>query len=133
MIPATNLDISTITTERGPSLNHKMHFIPEVVKDTWDTLEAMKQVVYKIVLTERYRYIIYSWNYGVELEELFGEPISYVIPEVERRIREALLMDDRIESVVNFRFEIPRRNELFTTFTVNTIFGSFDAERRVNF
>ena len=50
---------------------------------------------------------MYSWDYGVELADLFGEPVSYVCPELERRITEALLQDGRIEGVDGFSFRLP--------------------------
>ena len=33
-----------------------------------DDYEAMKQAIFKIINTERYRYLIYDWNYGIELD-----------------------------------------------------------------
>ena len=72
--------------------------------------------------TERYQYLIYSWDYGVELLDLFGEPISYVCPELERRITEALLQDDRIEEVDGFEFEVSG-GTVKASFTVHTVFG----------
>ncbi|MEN7878670.1 DUF2634 domain-containing protein, partial [Clostridioides difficile] len=60
-----------------------------------DDVEALKQTIFLILNTERYQHLIYSWNYGVELNDLIGEPISFVIPELERRIKEALIQDDR--------------------------------------
>ena len=69
-----------------------------------DEQEAMKQAIYKIIRTERYRYIIYDWNYGIELEDLFGMPVSYCVPEIERRVTEALLQNIRINEVNNFEF-----------------------------
>ncbi len=54
-----------------------------------DKLRAMEQAIYKIINTERYQYIIYSWNYGIELQDLFGQPIPYVYAELQRRIEEA--------------------------------------------
>ena len=42
-----------------------------------DGLEAMRQAVEKILLTERFEWVIYSSNYGVELERLIGKPVSY--------------------------------------------------------
>lgn len=62
----------------------------------YDGREAMEQVIYKILNTERYRYVVYSWNYGIELMDLFGMPADYVCPVLEKRISEALLQDDRI-------------------------------------
>lgn len=90
-----------------------------------DEIEAVKQAVYKILNTERYTYPIYSWNYGIELVDLFGQPIPWVYPELERRITEALVWDDRINSVTEFEFENVK-NEVHASFTVNTIFGSYE-------
>lgn len=90
-----------------------------------DEIEAVKQAVYKILNTERYAYLIYSWNYGIELMDLFGQPIPWVYPELERRITEALIWDDRIDSVTDFEFENVR-NDVHASFTVNTIYGSYN-------
>ena len=98
-----------------------------------DGLEAMRQAVYKVLLTERYQYPMYSWDYGVELADLFGEPVSYVCPELERRITEALLQDGRIEGVDGFSFSFPQKGTVHVSFTVHTIFGDIEAEREVGF
>ena len=94
-------------------------------KGKTDEIEAVKQAVYKILNTERYTYPIYSWNYGIELKDLFGQPIPWVYPELERRITEALVWDDRINSVTDFEFE-NFRNDVHVKFTVNTIYGSYE-------
>ncbi len=110
-----------------------MYFEQEVVNGYWDEIQAMKQVVYKILNTARYRYIIYSWNYGIELEDLFGKPVSFVCPEIERRITEALLQDDRIEAVDSFLFDISKRHIVHVTFNVQTIFGEIGIEKEVSY
>ena len=76
---------------------------------------------------------MYSWDYGIETIDLYGEPVSYVCPELERRITEALTWDDRIESVDNFEFNISQKGMIHVTFTVHTIFGDTEAEKEVNF
>jgi len=96
-----------------------------------DGIEAMKQAIYLILNIERYEYIIFSWNYGVELADLFGEPISYVMAELERRIKEALLQDSRITSVDEFEFDY-KKNKVFCKFKVHTIFGDIETEKVVN-
>ena len=98
-----------------------------------DKLDAMRQAIFKILQTERYQYIMYSWNYGIETLDLYGEPISYVCPELERRITEALTWDERIESVDNFEFDLPQKGVVHVSFTAHTIFGDVQAERMVNF
>jgi hypothetical protein len=98
-----------------------------------DGIEAVKQTVYLILNIERYRHVIYSWKYGIELEDLFGKPKSYVYPELKRRITEALLQDDRITGVDGFVFEkAEKRNTVLVRFTVHTVYGDFAAEREVS-
>ena len=90
-----------------------------------DSLKAMEQAIYKIIRTERYKYIIYSWNYGIELEDLFGMPVEYCVVELERRISEALLQDNRIKAVHGFEFdtESERGTVLIKKFIAETVFG----------
>lgn len=134
MIPTTNIVLNTeLEIQEQASKNYKMYFDEEVINGFRDEIEAMKQVIFKILNTERYQYIIYSWNYGIELEDLFGEPVSYVCPELERRITEALVQDDRIESVDSFSFDITQKRKVHVTFVVHTVFGDVEAERTVNY
>lgn len=105
--------------------------IPSRVNGYVDDLEAVKQAIYLILSTERYAHPIYSWDYGVELVDLFGKPISYVMSEIPRRIEEALTMDDRIESCQDFEFE-KERNKLHVTFTAVTNVGNIKNELEVD-
>lgn len=90
-----------------------------------DDIEAMKQAIFKIINTERYKYLIYDWNYGIELNDLIGEPIPYVYAEIERRIKEALLADNRIKEVTDFRFS-NNGGDVLCLFTANTIYGEIN-------
>ena len=96
-----------------------------------DGAEAMKQAIYLVLNTERYQYPVYSWNYGVELLELFGRPVSYVLPELKRRISEALLQDDRIRAVDQFSFET-QGGKVRVTFVAHTVFGEMELEKEVD-
>lgn len=134
MIPSTNTILSTnLEVETQGSKNYKMHLESKIINGFCDKLDAMKQVIYKILNTERYQHIIYSWNYGIELQDLFGESVTYVCPELERRITEALVHDDRIDSVDNFEFDTSVKGIVKAKFTVHTIFGNVDAEKVVNY
>ncbi len=104
----------------------------EKVTGKTDRTEAMKQAIYKILMTERYDYIIYSHNYGVELADLIGQQISYVKAVLPGRIREALLMDDRITGTEDFVITEVSKGELLCEFTALTIFGNVKSEVRVN-
>ena len=133
MIPTqeVELDMTSIEKKTLPSLTWKIHEEQSEARGSVDELEAMKQAVYKILRTERYRYSIYDWNYGVELEELYGRNVTYVIPELKRRIEEALLADDRVTAVTDFSFE-QQKGSVTAVFLVHTIFGTIEAERMVD-
>lgn len=132
MIPKNDSLISDIKIIERPSETYKMNLDNNTVVGLENNnLKAMEQAIYKILNTERYKYIIYSWNYGIELEDLFGMPVSYCIPEIERRIKEALLNDTRILNVENFNFEIIKKGIIFAKFVVYTIFGNLDINREV--
>lgn len=134
MIPSTTafLEQDFEITEQ-PTHTYKMNLESNLIRVYTDGQEAMKQAIYKILNTERYQYVMYSWNYGIELLDLYGEPVSYVCPELERRITEALTWDDRIQSVDNFEFNISKKGEILVTFTAHTVFGDVVAEKVVNF
>ena len=134
MIPSKNTILSSnLKIESQPSKNYKLNIEQNNIGGTCDGLEAMKQVIYKILNTERYQHIMYSWNYGIELLDLFGEPITYVLPELQRRITEALIQDDRITSVDDFEFDTIGKRTVSVTFTVHTIYGDIQEEKAVKF
>ena len=119
----------SITFVREPSLTHRL--TETNVVGHIDKQEAYKQAVYKILSTERYEYIIYSWNYGVELKDLIGTHIAYAVPEIEARIIEAVMQDDRTISVDNFKFDTSKRGVVAVTFTCTSIFGEIEMELNV--
>ena len=102
----------------------------DYIKGKVDDLDSVKQAIYLILNTERYNYNIYSWNYGVELVDLIGQPLPYVTVILPKRIEDALLQDDRIKGVQDFTFKRDK-NKLYTTFTVVTTLGDIPSELEV--
>lgn len=133
MIPKNDDNLIELEEELLPSKNYRMIIEQNIINGYRDNIDAMKQVIYKILNTERYQYLIYSWDYGIELQDLFGEPVSYVCPELERRIKEALEQDDRINVVDSFDFDISERRTVKVKFMAHTIFGDLDAEKVVKY
>ena len=133
MIPTSSGFLAeTITTESQPSTTYRMHVSSETIAGTADDLLAIEQAIYKILNTERYEYMIYSWNYGIELADLFGMPIPYVYSEVKRRITEALLADDRIDEVKNFVLS-HKGGDVSAKFDVVTKLGTITTTKEVKF
>lgn len=132
MIPSVTDDLQNdFEVEQEPSKTFRLDLEKNRILGYTDNIEAVKQAVYLILNIERYEYLIYSWDYGIELKDLYGQPLSFVIPEIKRRISEALTQDERIQSVDAFSFATSR-GKVHATFTVTSIYGSFDTERTVN-
>lgn len=133
MIPNVDDDlINDIVIAKQPTRTYELDSKKTRMLNSYSSgLNAMEQSIYHIINTERYQHLIYSWNYGVELSDLFGKPISYCYPEIKRRISEALLQDDRIMSVDEFEFT-HKKGEILTTFKVVTSEGDIRIEKVVN-
>lgn len=127
MIPSTDTDLVTLEVTTQPTRTYAFDAESGRIRGTVSGLAAMEQAIYLILNTERYKHMIYSWNYGVELVELIGQPKSYAMPELKRYIEEALTQDDRISSVDSFEFTATRKT-LQATFTVHTTFGDIETE-----
>lgn len=130
---AVNMDgagVPEVTDVPAPSRTWRLDFARGRVTGTIDGLEAVRQAVFKVLQTERFRYLIYSFNYGVELESLVGEDPLYVRSEIGRRIREALGQDDRIRGVEQVEAE-PNGDGWLVRFTVVTGDGSFAVTQEV--
>lgn len=130
MIPKIKTS-ADITVKEQPTKTYKMELYKgNYILEFVDSQKAMEQAIYKIIRTERYKYIIYSWNYGIELEDLFGMPVEYCVVELERRVSEALLQDNRITAVQGFEFDIEseRGTVLIKKFIAETIFGKIQID-----
>ena len=123
-LPQTGDDLNLIgfSMEQQPSYTYNLDVGGNKIHGKIDGVSALRQAIYLILGTERYAYLIYSWNYGAEFSGLIGQPKDYVLSEVKRYITEALLQDDRITSVDSFEFEY-KKNTVRVIFTVHSIFG----------
>lgn len=112
--------------------SYRMQINNERVRGTVSDIEAVAQACYKALNTERYRYVIYSWNYGIQLRDLFGKPIPYVFAVLPDRIIECLLQDDRVEKVDSFDLSHDGKGSVLCKFTVHSIYGDAELRKEVN-
>lgn len=131
MIPKTSTIISEITEPVYPNRTYKISVDGSRIVGYTDELDSIIQTIYLILSTERYAYIIYSWDYGIELIDLIGKPMPYVMAEVPRRVKEALTVDNRIDDVTDFEFK-PKGNKLHVKFTVVSNSGTIPTELEVD-
>lgn len=130
MLPLSDKDILQIDESTEPSNTFFIDFEKGRISGFVDEREAVKQAIMLILNTERYKFLIYSWNYGVELEELIGTHPDIVEDEAERLISEALLQDDRITAVYDFEFS-RNKDTLLVSFKVDSIYGDIGIETEV--
>lgn len=130
MIPETLIDTGlTIVDEIETTKTYKVS--ADKIQGFTDDLEALEQAVYKVLNTEMYEYPIYSFDYGIELENLIGQDPIYVRIEIKRRIEECLLQDERIESIDNFEIKT-KGDEMICSFDVKSIYGTTNIIQEVN-
>lgn len=128
MIPeGADIFSADLSAADQPSESFKLDLEREFISERIDGIDAVRQAVFKILNTERYRYPIYSWDYGVKLDGLFGEPFDYVCAELQRRIAEALECDDRIAGVEGFNFTRKKGGVIFVEFIVRSVYGTFES------
>ena len=94
--------------------------------------EAIKVWIWNCLKTQRFRYPIYSWDYGTDLEQYIGHTVSeeYLNTDCESEIKEALMVNPYIEGISDFSAEI-RKEHLTLSFKVETRFGEMEVEQSV--
>ena len=130
MIPNTVEEfMDDFEVETQPSNTYKIE--NNKVTGFCDGLDAIKQTIFSILNTERFDYLIYSWNYGIETKNLIGKSKDFVMSEIKRLIKEALTQDDRIDDVTDFNF-YSNKNYLNVNFKVKTVAGTIEIEKVVS-
>ena len=131
MIPEQAIDLTNLEVENQPSLTYRLDFERKRISGFIDNEEAIMQLVMKILYTERYAYVIYSSQYGVELDRLIGQEYDFIISDLERTITEALLADDRILSITDFTTEQTAIDRMAVSFRVNSVVGATNISTEV--
>ncbi|MCQ4637665.1 DUF2634 domain-containing protein [Anaerovorax odorimutans] len=92
-------------------------------------VEAVKVWAWLALRTQRYRYMIYSWDYGSEYEDLIGTTHTneYLDTELKRMTEECLSTNKYIIGIENFAFE-KQEECLKIRFKLLTVFGEEEME-----
>ncbi len=90
-----------------------------------DRLPSVQQASEIILNTLRFRWQIYKTFSGVRLDDLIGLESDFVDAELQRRILDALSMDDRIQGISNFSFSMDG-DAMVVNFRVNSVYGVTD-------
>ena len=94
-------------------------------------LEAVRQAVEIALNVERFRWTIYSANFGSELDELIGQDEALITAEIPRLVEGALSQDDRVVQVDGYTFTRTGPDSMHVSFTVHTVDGDLIEEMQI--
>lgn len=94
-------------------------------------LEAVRQAVEIALDVERFRWTIYSANFGSELDELIGQDEALITAEIPRLVEGALSQDDRVVQVDGYTFTRTGPDSMHVSFTVRTVYGDLIEEMQI--
>lgn len=80
-----------------------------------------------VLQTPRYRYYVYTWDYGNEFEDLIGQGYTeeYIEAETQRMTEDCLSVNENIQGISDF--SVSMENDVLTvSFVVNTIYGDIE-------
>lgn len=120
-----------VSVESLPSLTWYINKDTNRIQGTVDNYDAVVQAVQVILNVERFRWQIYSPYSGMQWRGLIGEDPGYVAAELQRRIRDALMMDDRVTGIKDFKYSIAD-DVLTASLTVTTVYGDVQTTTEVN-
>ena len=90
---------------------------------------ALEVWVYKALKTERFEYLAYSWQYGIELKPFIGKVMGVQerYSELRRVITECLMVNPYIRSIDSFSITPENRAELIRVhITLTTVYGEVE-------
>lgn len=130
LIPKSSLLEINEESKLMPSKTFFIDFEKKKIVGMVDDKKAIEQSIYLALKTERYNYLIFSWNYGEEIHKLVGKSKDLARAELPRLLNECLLVDDRISSLEDIVITDIEEG-LHVSFTAVTIHGDIPIESEV--
>ena len=120
-LPQSDIDLSRgVVFQDQPSLTWIADPVTRRLRGRGDGYEAVRQAVEITVSVERFRWQIYSPNFGVELDGLLGADPGFAASELRRRLEDAFLPDSRILGISAFSYDF-REGTLTAAVRVDTV------------
>lgn len=123
MLPKSDIDLSRgVVFQDQPTLTWIADPVTRRIRGRGDGWEAIRQAVEIIVNVERFKWQIYTPNFGTDYDGLLGTEPGYAASELQRRLEDAFLPDSRILGMKDFTWSFSGVS-LSVRFTVLTVFG----------
>lgn len=124
VLPTSSINITGgVNFQNQPSLSWYINKETNRIEGTVDGQAAVRQAVEIILNVERFRWQIYRPYSGMEWDGLIGQDPGYVGAELQRRVIDALTVDDRVTGISDYDYTVDG-SSLSAVFTVNTVYGS---------
>lgn len=131
-LPENNINISNgVVFQNYPSLTFYADPVTHRITGKADGYKAIKQTIDIILNVERFRWQIYTPYFGMQWNGLIGQNPGYVASELQRRIKDAFSVDNRITNISDFKY-FTNDDKLTASFTVNTVYGNVEKTMEVN-
>lgn len=128
---AIDLEIDSVAqAEELPTKTYRLDLDKGRIYGYVDKQKAMQQAIRKALITPRFKCLIYSNQYGSEIEDAVicnDATREYVRSVVPGFIKDALLPDARVLEVEDVEFEF-QDDGAYINFTASTIFGKVVVE-----
>ena len=94
--------------------------------------EAIKVWIWNCLQTERYRYALYTWQYGVEYEQYIGQAVTedFLTADAQIETEEALMVSPYITGISDFEISFSG-SKIHISFTAETTLGSLEVNTNV--
>ena len=123
----TPLPITVVVEEEEkPTKTYGLDLENGRIVGTIDGIDAVRQAILKILLTPRFRCLIYDDQYGSELADVIiakDASRDFIESSAEGFVRDALLVDSRIIDISGFSATVDG-DECYIEFTAETIYGT---------
>lgn len=118
----SGIDVQGLEAQSQPGLTWRRDPATHRIAGTADGCQAVAQAVEVMLSVERFRWQIYKPFFGMEWKGLVGADPGYVAAQLQRRIREAVTIDDRVTGISGFSYTL-NGDALTAQVTVNTVYG----------
>ena len=124
VLPTSSINITGgVNFQNQPSLSWYINKETNRIEGTVNGQAAVRQAVEIILNVKRFRWQIYRPYSGMEWDGLIGQDPGYVGAELQRRVIDALTVDDRVTDISDYDYTVDG-SSLSAVFTVNTVYGS---------
>lgn len=105
------------------------HNIPVILNGDFlivEGLEAVKSWAYRALQTQRVKYEIFTWDYGLDIESYVGKVLTDKNKiDLAKEIEECLLQNKHITGVTNLELTTEKR-KVYINFKIVTKYGELD-------